>query len=91
MCVSQAIEGKHKLKGDRLTDMQKEMKKFGDGSDQFMNAKDRQKTYVSRIQCVKAAIEKQIEEMSKGADQRKVGIVTFNNEVTVIGDGTQAP
>ena len=29
--------------------------------------------------------------MSKGADQRKVGIVTFNNEVTVIGDGTQAP
>ena len=56
-----------------------------------MNAKDKQKTYVSRIQCVKAAIEKQIEEMSKGADQRRVGIVTFNNEVTVIGDGTQAP
>jgi hypothetical protein len=58
MCVSQAIEGKHKLKGDRLTEMQREYRKFGDGSDQFMNVKDKQKTYVSRIQCVKAAIEK---------------------------------
>ena len=29
--------------------------------------------------------------MSKGADQRKVGIVTFNDEVSVIGDGTIAP
>lgn len=27
--------------------------------------------------------------MAKGADKRKVGIVTFNNEVTVIGDGTK--
>jgi hypothetical protein len=58
MCVSQAIEGKHKLKGDKLSEMQRELRKFGDGSDQFMNAKDKQKTYVSRIQCVKAAIEK---------------------------------
>jgi len=29
--------------------------------------------------------------MSKGADKRKVGIVTFNNEVTVVGDGTKDP
>jgi hypothetical protein len=29
--------------------------------------------------------------MSTGAELRKVGIVTFNNELTVIGDGTQAP
>jgi hypothetical protein len=29
--------------------------------------------------------------MSKGAADRKVGIVTFNGEVTVIGDGSQTP
>lgn len=29
--------------------------------------------------------------MSQGAPNRKVGIVTFNGEVTVIGDGTVAP
>ena len=27
--------------------------------------------------------------MSTGAPNRKVGLVTFNNEVSVIGDGTQ--
>ena len=91
MCVSQAIEGKHKLKGDKLSGMNSDLRKFGDGSDQFMNAADKGKTYVSRIQCVKAAIENQIEEMSKVSKERKVGIVTFNNEVTVIGDGTKDP
>lgn len=29
--------------------------------------------------------------MSIGAPNRKVGLVTFNNEVTVIGDATKAP
>jgi len=57
MCVTQAIEGKHKIKGDKIAELRNEMKKFGDGSDQFMDAKDRGKTYISRIQCVKAAIE----------------------------------
>lgn len=33
----------------------------------------------------------QIEQMSKGAQERKVGVVTFNNEVTMIGDGTGNP
>jgi len=91
MCVTQAIEGKHKIKGDKLGGMNDEMKKFGDGSDQYINQADKGKTYVSRIQCVKAAIESQIEEMSKGAQERKVGIVAFNNEVSVIGDGTKEP
>lgn len=27
--------------------------------------------------------------MAQGADKRKVGVVTFNNEVTVIGDGSK--
>ena len=91
MCVSQAIEGKHKIKGDKTEGLSAEMKKFGDGSDQFINQADKGKTYISRIQCVKAAIESQIEEMAKGAQERKIGIVTFNNEVSVIGDGTKDP
>jgi len=62
---------------------------FSDGSDQFFNASDKNKTYVSRLQCLKAAIHAQIEEMAKAANKRKVGVVTFNHEVTVIGDGTK--
>lgn len=46
-------------------------------------------TYVSRIQCVKAAIDSQVSDMANGAAQRKVGIVAFNHEVQVIGDGTK--
>jgi hypothetical protein len=67
------------------------MQKFGDGSDQFMSNADRNKTWVSRLQCVQAAIDSQISMMASGADQRKIGIVTFNNEVTVIGDGHKDP
>lgn len=57
MCVTQAIDGKHAIKGDKTAELMKEMRKFGDGSDQFMNNSDKGKTWVSRIQCVKAAIE----------------------------------
>lgn len=37
MCVSQPIEGKHNIKGDKVADMKKDLLKFGDGSDQFMS------------------------------------------------------
>ena len=49
MCVSQPVAGKHKLKGDKLAAMTAQMRQFGDGSDQFINAADRGMTYVSRI------------------------------------------
>jgi hypothetical protein len=29
--------------------------------------------------------------MANGAGERKIGIVAFNHEVQIIGDGTQAP
>jgi len=29
--------------------------------------------------------------MHKNFPDRKIGLVTFNNEVSIIGDGTQAP
>lgn len=49
MCVTQAVAGKHKIKGDNLAAMQAAMRQFGDGSDQFMNSRDKGMTYVSRI------------------------------------------
>lgn len=48
MCVSQAIEGKHNIKGDRRQQM-KGLMEFSDGSDQFINAAEKNKTYVSRM------------------------------------------
>lgn len=90
MCVSKAVEGKHKIKGDRISALQGLQRQFGDGSDQFMQGEQNQ-TYVSRIQCVQAAIDSQIANMTKSAAKRKVGVVTFNHEVTVLGDGIKVP
>lgn len=48
MCVSKAVEGKHRIKGDRISALQGLQRQFGDGSDQFMQGEKNQ-TYVSRI------------------------------------------
>jgi hypothetical protein len=91
MCVSEPIKGKHVLKGDRRKQDFNAFSRFGDGSDQFINQADKGVTYVSRLQCVQAAVQTQIEQMQNGAKDRKVGVVTFNNEVTLIGDGSVDP
>ena len=63
--------------------------KFGDGSDQRLQGENNV-TYVSRMQCVQAATDNQITEMASGAPDRRLGLVTFNSEVSIIGDGTKA-
>ena len=90
MCVTKQIQGKHSIKGDKTRAMQ-ELMKFSDGSDQKLQGEQGNFTYVSRMQCVQAAIDSQIKEMHSGAPDRKLGIVTFNHEVTIIGDGSKDP
>lgn len=65
--------------------------KFSDHSDQYLTAEEKKVTYVSRIQCVQAAVDAQLNDMALGADKRKVGVVTFNGEVSIIGDGSSDP
>jgi hypothetical protein len=48
-------------------------------------------THVSRKQCVLAAIETQIEEMKQTHPNKVVGIITFNDEVVILGDGCSQP
>lgn len=40
---------------------------------------------------MQSAIEMQLEQMQKATPDRKVGLVTFNSEVSIIGDGTKVP
>lgn len=68
----------------------KNLMRFGDGSDQFMRG-EKNVTYISRMQCLQAAIDQQIKDMANGAGDRKLGLVAFNNEVTVVGDGVENP
>ena len=46
---------------------------------------------LSRLECVKAAINSQIENMKVASASKKVGLVTFESYVNIIGDGTQKP
>lgn len=48
-------------------------------------------TWVSRLQCVQAAVEAQIQNLAVTEPETKVAVVTFNSEVTIIGDGIQEP
>eukprot|EP01119_Soliformovum_irregulare_P010427 TRINITY_DN2560_c0_g1_i1.p1 TRINITY_DN2560_c0_g1~~TRINITY_DN2560_c0_g1_i1.p1 ORF type:complete len:705 (-),score=229.00 TRINITY_DN2560_c0_g1_i1:13-2127(-) len=93
MCVSYEVEGKIKLKGKNnlaeMTSQHAERNHFGGYADQWLPNERRDITYVTRLQCVQAAISNAIETMYKENPNRKVGLITFNGEVSVLGDGTQ--
>lgn len=74
---------------DTFKQVAKDLLKFGDGSDQYLQGESRNTTYISRMQCLQAAIDSQIQQMCIGAPKRLVGIVTFGSQVAIIGDGTQ--
>lgn len=44
-----------------------------------------EKKYVSRKKCVEISIEEQINQMKKSHPNRKVGIVLFSSQITLIG------
>lgn len=88
MCVSQEVEGTMRLKGnhaDRYRSLNTE------GENQWMPRQRRDVTYITRLQGLQAAVDNQLEELSKEHPKRRVGLVTFNSEVTVIGDGSAVP
>ncbi|RXN21459.1 circularly permutated Ras 1-like protein [Labeo rohita] len=51
----------------------------------------RSPTYVSRLQGVQEALQMVLSSLQKSSPHRRVALVTFNNEVTVYGDGTKVP
>lgn len=58
---------------------------------QYIPGQARASTTVSRLQCVQAAIEHQVEALHREEPATKVGLITFNDEVTVVGDGSLPP
>ncbi|KAA0723045.1 Circularly permutated [Triplophysa tibetana] len=51
----------------------------------------RSPTYISRLQGVQEALQMILTSLQKTAPHRRVALVTFNDEVTVYGDGRGAP
>lgn len=88
MCVSQPIAEKALLKSSKLKDLQNLLGKKIKGP-QYMPGEDQNLTYVSRLECVQAAIDFQLTNMQLKTPNKYVGVVTFNDEVTILGDGSQ--
>lgn len=85
MCVTQPVSGKIGLKTSRLSELKKQL--GPQEGPQFCPREKKNVTYVSRLECVQAAIESHLSEMQKGTPNKRIGIVTFNADVSVIGDG----
>ncbi|XP_053485168.1 circularly permutated Ras protein 1 [Ictalurus furcatus] len=51
----------------------------------------RSPTYISRLQGVQEALQLALSSLLKSSPHRRVALVTFNDEVTVYGDGTGVP
>lgn len=89
MCSTTEVVGKHKFKGNqnnKNVDLGNDRR-----ADQYLPNERRDITYVSRLQCVQAAVAHQIDILFKEHPNSKVGLVFFNNEVTIIGDGFGQP
>lgn len=61
----------------------------GNYYNQWLPNQRRDVTHVSRLQCVQAAVANQIELLCASAPETRVALITFSNEVHILGDGSQ--
>eukprot|EP00005_Dracoamoeba_jomungandri_P012139 CAMPEP_0174266078 /NCGR_PEP_ID=MMETSP0439-20130205/28853_1 /TAXON_ID=0 /ORGANISM="Stereomyxa ramosa, Strain Chinc5" /LENGTH=814 /DNA_ID=CAMNT_0015352839 /DNA_START=40 /DNA_END=2481 /DNA_ORIENTATION=+ len=91
MGVTTEVKGKVELRGvkDKLAALQKELNPEGERQVRY-GRRYTNVTYISRMQCAQAAVDQQLEQISKESPNRRVGVVAFSNEISIIGDGVQA-
>jgi hypothetical protein len=86
MCCTSELKGEIKIKQDsKLTQSLDQFieRAHGNTALQYLPNEARNVSYVSRLQCVQAAVTSQIEQLAKEHPNKRVALVTFNNEVTV--------
>eukprot|EP01105_Mastigella_eilhardi_P008993 TRINITY_DN2149_c0_g1_i3.p1 TRINITY_DN2149_c0_g1~~TRINITY_DN2149_c0_g1_i3.p1 ORF type:complete len:939 (-),score=238.17 TRINITY_DN2149_c0_g1_i3:129-2897(-) len=88
MCVTTEVAGNIDLKnaGARAKKLQETSAEFGS---QYLPREKRGVTHVSRLQCLQMAIEEQIKRLTRESPNKRVGLIAFSDEVTLIGDGLQ--
>ena len=91
MNTTSEVAGKVDLKFGLSKEEIEMLKQFMEPGDEAQfnflpGAQNQNKTFISRKQCILSAIENQLQEIKKTDPHKRIGFVTFNNEVTVIGD-----
>jgi len=46
---------------------------------------------LSKMECVKKVVLRQMQQMTEFSPDRKMGVVAFSTDITIIGDGSQNP
>ena len=54
------------------------------GEMQWMPGQNRNVTYITRLQGLQAAVDHQLEELTKHHPDRRVALISFNSEVNII-------
>lgn len=86
MTITTEVPGHQKLRGSAtLRRLRRENTMEGM---QRLPSEARNITYISRLQAVQAAVDHQLGEMAREFPHRRVALITFSSEVSVIGDGT---
>lgn len=58
---------------------------------QYWHNQNRSSQYVSRFECMQNALSIQLEEVVKAHPNRRVLLITFSNDVMILGDGETSP
>lgn len=93
MCITSEVSGAFKFKNFEKNNNEfsqfLETNQFGGLADQYLPRENRSVSYVSRLQCVQAAISSQVETLASEHPNKRVAIVTFADDVKVyLPDGT---
>jgi len=89
MCVSKEVPGDIKIKG--YDTVEKEFSALLTREDVQIDKRKKKVTYISRLQSVQAAVDAQLAALHTLHPQVRVGLITFANDVTLIGDGSATP
>ncbi|CAD8124473.1 unnamed protein product [Paramecium sonneborni] len=96
MSTTTKISGKVGCNSENYLQEYEMLKEFIDPKDRphylkKLQQKQKNVSHISRKQCVITAIEQQIKMLQEKNPEKVVGLVTFNNEIVVYGDGSQQP
>ncbi|KAL6071496.1 Ras GTPase [Balamuthia mandrillaris] len=57
------------------------------GASQYLPGEKRNTSYISRLECMQEAVKTHLQRLLVQSKDKKVVLITFNNDVTIIGDG----
>jgi small GTP-binding protein len=91
MCVTSEVPGKVAIKGAEEREREARELAAAEGWQYERMVGRHNVTHVSRLQCVQAAVAREIERDFREAPSTRVVLITFGDQVTVYGDGKAQP